>query len=257
MSEITKVFRSEKVFIGFLTAGDPSKEKTVEYILAMEKAGADIIEIGIPFSDPIAEGSVIQDANMRALSNGVNTDEIFDLVKELRKESKIPLSFLTYLNPVFFYGYEKFFKRCYEVGINGIIIPDLPYEEKGEISDFAKRYDVDMISLIAPTSKERIKMITKDATGFIYLVSSMGVTGVRNQIKTDLKEIIDEIKKVTDIPVAVGFGINTPEQSKEIAKIADGVIVGSAIVKIIEKHGCNSKKYIEEYVREMKNAIKI
>jgi tryptophan synthase alpha chain len=257
LSEITKVFRNEKVFIGFLTAGDPSKEKTVEYILAMEKAGADIIEIGIPFSDPIAEGSVIQDANTRALSNGVNTDEIFDLVKELRKESKIPLSFLTYLNPVFFYGYEKFFKRCYEVGINGIIIPDLPYEEKGEISDFAKRYDVDMISLIAPTSKERIKMIARDATGFIYLVSSMGVTGVRSQIKTDLKEIINEIKKVTDIPVAVGFGINTPEQSKEIAKIADGVIVGSAIVKIIEKHGYNSKKYIEEYVREMKNAIKI
>lgn len=257
MNKITKTFKNEKAFIGFLTAGDPSKEKTVEYILAMERGGADIVEIGIPFSDPIAEGPVIQNANTRALSKGINTDDIFDLAEDVRKESDIPLVFITYINPVLYYGYEKFFKKCKEVGIDGIVIPDLPYEEKGEIIDFTKKYDIDIISLIVPTSKDRIQMIAKEAEGFIYLVSSMGVTGVRNQIKTDLKEIIDDIKKVTDVPVAVGFGINTPEQSQEISKIADGVIVGSAIVKIIEEHGYNSAEYIEKYVSEMKNATKI
>ncbi|MDR2829659.1 MAG: tryptophan synthase subunit alpha [Methanobrevibacter sp.] len=257
MSKITEAFKDEKVFISFLTGGDPSKEKTVEYIISMEDAGADIIEIGIPFSDPIAEGPVIQNANIRALSNNINTDDIFDIVEDLRKESNIPLVFLTYINPVFFYGYEKFFRRCYDVGVNGIIIPDLPYEEKDEISENAKNYNVDIISLIAPTSKDRIRMIAKDATGFIYLVSSMGVTGVRNEIKTDLNEIIYEIKSVTNVPIAVGFGINTPEQSKKIAKIADGVIVGSAVVKIIEEHGVDSKQHIQEYVAEMKNATRI
>ncbi|MBZ9570610.1 tryptophan synthase subunit alpha [Methanobrevibacter sp. TMH8] len=257
MSKITEIFKDEKAFIGFLTAGDPSKEKTIEYILAMEEAGADIIEIGIPFSDPIAEGPVIQNANTRALSHGINTDNIFDLVGDVRKKSDVPLAFLTYLNPVFYYGYEKFFKKCKKIGINGIVIPDLPYEEKGEISEIAEKYDVDIISLIAPTSKDRVKMIAKDAKGFIYLVSSMGVTGVRSEIKTNLEDIIDEIKKITDVPVAVGFGINTPEQSKNISKIADGVIVGSAIVKIIEEYGDNSTQYIKEYVAEMKNATKI
>ncbi|MDR0900143.1 MAG: tryptophan synthase subunit alpha [Methanobrevibacter sp.] len=257
MSKITESFRDEKAFIAFLTAGDPSKEKTVEFILAMEEAGADIIEIGIPFSDPIAEGAVIQNANTRALSRSINTDDIFDLVTDVRKKSDIPLAFLTYINPVFYYGYEKFFKKCKEVGINGIIIPDLPYEEKGEISEIAEKYDVDIISLIAPTSKDRVKMIAKDSKGFIYLVSSMGVTGVRTNIKTNLEDIIVEIKKVTDVPVAVGFGINTPEQSKNISKIADGVIVGSAIVKIIEKHGDNSTQYIKDYVSKMKDATRI
>jgi tryptophan synthase alpha chain len=257
MSKITEAFNNGKAFIAFLTAGDPSKEKTVEFILAAEEAGADIVEIGIPFSDPIAEGPVIQDANIRALSKGIHTDDIFDLVVDVRRKSDIPLAFLTYINPVFYYGYEKFFKKCKEVGINGIIIPDLPYEEKGEILETSHKYDVDIISLIAPTSKDRIKMIAKDAKGFIYLVSSMGVTGVRSKIKTNLEDIIGEIKKVTDVPVAVGFGINTPEQSKNISKIADGVIVGSAIVKIIEEHGDNSTQYIKNYVSEMKEATRV
>jgi len=255
--EVFENFENEKAFIGFLTAGDPSKEKTIEFILAMDRAGADLIEIGIPFSDPIAEGPVIQNANIRALSKGINTDDIFDLVKEVRKESNVPLVFLTYINPVFYYGYEKFFKKCKNVGIDGIVIPDLPYEEKGEIADIAKNYDVDIISLIAPTSKDRIRMIAKDSTGFIYLVSSMGVTGVRSEIKTDLKEIISEIRSVTDVPVAVGFGINTSEQAEKISKIADGVIVGSAIVKLIDEHGDNSKEYLEDYVSEMKSATKV
>jgi tryptophan synthase alpha chain len=256
VSKIAEVFKDNKAFIAFLTAGDPSKEKTVEFILAIEEAGADLIEIGIPFSDPIAEGQVIQNANIRALSKGINTDDIFDIVVEVRSKSDVPLAFLTYANTVFYYGYEKFFKKCQEVGLNGIIIPDLPYEEKGEIVDIAEKYDVDLISLIAPTSEDRIKMIAKNAKGFIYLVSSMGVTGIRSEIKTDLEEIIVEIKKVTDVPVAVGFGINTPEQSKNISKIADGVIVGSAIVKIIEKYGDDSTPYLKEYVSEMKNATR-
>lgn len=257
MSKITEIFQDKKAFIGFLTAGDPSKEKTIEFILAMDSAGADLIEIGIPFSDPIAEGPVIQDANLRALSKGINTDDIFDLVIDVRKKSDIPLVFLTYINPVFYYGYEKFFKKCKDVGIDGIVIPDLPYEEKEEISKIAKSYDVDIISLIAPTSKDRIRMIAKDATGFIYLVSSMGVTGVRSKIKTDLGEIIGEIRNVTDVPIAVGFGINTPKQAENISKIADGVIVGSAIVKLIEEHGNDSKDYLKDYVSRMKNATRV
>ncbi|MCL2116086.1 MAG: tryptophan synthase subunit alpha [Methanobrevibacter sp.] len=257
MSKITEAFSNGKAFIAFLTAGDPSKEKTIEFILAMEEAGADIIEIGIPFSDPIAEGPVIQNANTRALSHGIHTDDIFDLVRDVRSKSNVPLAFLTYINPVFYYGYEKFFKKCKEVGVNGIIIPDLPYEEKEEVVAIAAKYDVDLISLIAPTSDDRIKMIAKTSKGFIYLVSSMGVTGIRSEIKTDLEDIIGEIRKVTNVPVAVGFGINTPEQSKNIAKVADGVIVGSAIVKIIEKYGDNATPYIKEYVATMKEATRI
>ncbi|WP_067090090.1 tryptophan synthase subunit alpha [Methanobrevibacter curvatus] len=256
MSKITKAFQNKKAFIGFLTAGDPNKEKTVEYVLAMAEAGADIVEIGIPFSDPIAEGPVIQEANTRALSKNLNTDDVFDIVKEIRKKTDIPLAFLTYINPIFYYGYERFFKKCKEVDVNGIIIPDLPFEEKNEIKEITEKYYVDLISLIAPTSKDRIKMIAKESTGFIYLVSSMGVTGMRNKIKTDLKEIISEIRGVSNTPIAVGFGINTPEQVKKISQISEGAIVGSAIVKIIAEHGVNAKKPIIDYVSKMKKATK-
>lgn len=254
MSKIDNAFENGKAFIGFLTAGDPTVEKTVEYILAMEEAGCDLIEIGIPFSDPMAEGVVIQDANVRALKHNTTTDDVFDIVREVRAKTDIPLVFLTYINPVFFYGYERFFKRCSELGVDGIISPDLPYEEKGEIAEIARKNDVDVISLIAPTSKERIQKIAADASGFIYIVSSLGVTGMRSEIKTDLNSIIGDIRDVCDLPLAVGFGINTPEQSRDIAKIADGVIVGSAIVKIIEEHGENAAEPLKEYVSSMKNA---
>ena len=254
MSKISNAFKNGKAFIGFLTAGDPTIEKTVEYILAMEKAGCDLIEIGIPFSDPMAEGVVIQEANVRALKHNTTTDDVFDIVKAVREKTDVPLVFLTYINPVFFYGYEDFFKRCNELGIDGIISPDLPYEEKGEILDIARKNDVDVISLIAPTSKERIQKIAADASGFIYVVSSLGVTGMRSEIKTDLNAIIEDIRDVTDLPLAVGFGINTPEQSRDIAKIADGVIVGSAIVKIIEEYGENANGALKEYVSSMKKA---
>jgi tryptophan synthase alpha chain len=255
MSEITDAFNNGKAFISFLTAGYPSKKDTIQFILAMEEGGADIVEIGIPFSDPIAEGPVIQHANVEALKNNLTTDDAFDIVEEVRKVSAIPLVFLTYINPVFHYGYEKFFKQCKISGISGIIIPDLPYEEKDEIAKIAKENNVDVISLIAPTSKQRIQMIAKDAEGFIYLVSSMGVTGVRTEIKTDLNEIISEIRKVTDVPVSVGFGISTSKQAREISKVADGVIVGSAIIKIIEKHLTKSRDPIFNYVKEMKDTI--
>lgn len=254
MSKIANAFKDECAFIGFLTAGDPTIEKSVEYILAMVDAGCDLVEIGIPFSDPMAEGVVIQEANVRALKHNTTTDDVFEIVKEVRKHTDVPLVFLTYINPVFFYGYEEFFEKCNELGVDGIISPDLPYEEKGEIADIAAKNDVDVISLIAPTSKERIQKIASDATGFIYVVSSLGVTGMRSEIKTDLGAIISDIRDVTDLPLAVGFGINTPEQASEISKIADGVIVGSAIVKIIEKYGEDAEKALKDYVSAMKKA---
>lgn len=254
MSKIENAFKNGTAFIGFLTAGDPTIEKTVEFILAMEEAGCDLIEIGIPFSDPMAEGVVIQEANVRALKHNTTTDDVFEIVREVRKKTDIPLVFLTYINPVFFYGYDEFFKKCNELGVDGIISPDLPYEEKDEIADIASKNDVDVISLIAPTSKQRIQMIANDATGFIYVVSSLGVTGMRSEIKTDLNSILEDIREVTDLPLAVGFGINTPEQANDIGKIADGVIVGSAIVKIIEEYGENATEHIKEYVSAMKKA---
>ncbi len=255
MSRINKAFENKKAFIGFLTAGDPNLEKTEEYVLKMVQAGADLIEIGIPFSDPIAEGIVIQEANIRALSAATTVEKVFEQVKSIRRKTEVPLVFLTYLNPVFHYGYDAFLARCKECGIDGIIIPDMPYEERGEILDIAAKYDVDIISMIAPTSEERIGMIASKAKGFVYVVSSLGVTGVRSEIKTDLESIVEVIKKNTDIPTAIGFGISTPEQAKHFSQFADGVIVGSAIVKIIAKYGENAGDELYNYVKSMKDAI--
>ena len=255
MSRINKAFENKKAFIGFLTAGDPNLEKTEEYVLKMVQAGADLIEIGIPFSDPIAEGIVIQEANIRALSAATTVEKVFEQVKSIRRKTEVPLVFLTYLNPVFHYGYDAFLARCKECGIDGIIIPDMPYEERGEILDIAAKYDVDIISMIAPTSEERIGMIASKAKGFVYVVSSLGVTGVRSEIKTDLESIVEVIKKNTDIPTAIGFGISTPEQAKHFSQFADGVIVGSAIVKIIAKYGENVGDELYNYVKSMKDAI--
>lgn len=255
MSRIREAFRNKKAFIPFLTAGDPCLEKTAEYILEMEKAGADLIEIGIPFSDPIAEGPVIQEADLRALAAGATTDRIFDLVQEIRKQVRVPLVFMTYLNPVFHYGYERFFRRCRECGIDGIIIPDLPFEEQEELKPTANENEVEVITLVAPTSRQRIREIAGEAEGFLYLVSSMGVTGMRNRISTDLEGMIREIREVSEIPVAVGFGIHTPEQAEQIAGIADGVIVGSAVVRLIAQDQGNAAKAISAYVQEMKQAV--
>jgi tryptophan synthase alpha chain len=257
MNRIKCAFNNEngKAFIAFLTAGDPDIMKTEEFILNMVQAGADLIEIGIPFSDPIAEGKVIEAANTRALSSGTTTDAVFELVQNVRGKTQVPLVFLTYLNPVFKYGYERFFERCKSIGIDGIIIPDLPFEEKNELTVYAEQNDVCIVSLISPTSKERIKRIAENSTGFIYLVSSMGVTGVRENIDTDLVSIIEDIRAVTDTPVAIGFGISTPEQARKFGSISDGVIVGSALVKIIAQHGQNAAPYINDYVKSMKSAL--
>ena len=256
-NKISKVFKDNKAFVAFLTAGDPSMDKTEEFILALERAGADLVEIGIPFSDPIAEGPVIQEANERALSAGATTDKLFTMVKRIRQKTEMPLVFLTYINPIFVYGIERFFKACQESGINGVIVPDLPYEEKGEILGIATSYEVDVITLIAPTSKDRIQMLAKEATGFIYLVSSLGVTGVRSEIKTDLKTIIADIRQVSETPIAVGFGISTSEQAKAISGTADGVIVGSAIVKIIAEYGENAGEILFDYVKSMKQSLSV
>ncbi len=253
MSRIKNAFKDKKAFIPFITCGDPNLQTTKELIYTLEKAGADIIELGIPFSDPTAEGVVIQSANMRALSNKITTDNIFDMVETL--DVSVPLVFMTYANIVYTYGIEKFAKKCKEIGMSGVILPDIPFEEKEEFSEIFKEHGIDFISLIAPTSNDRIKMIAQNACGFIYLVSSLGVTGVRQNISTDIDSIVSLIRDVTDLPIAIGFGISTEQQAQKMANKADGVIVGSAIVKIIEKHGENSQKQVDEYVKTLIRAI--
>lgn len=255
MSRIKEAFANGRAFIGFLTAGDPDADSTVSYILEMERAGADLIEIGIPFSDPTAEGVVIQEASIRALKAGMTVEGVFAIAEKVREKSSVPLALMTYLNPVLSYGYEAFFEKCKGLLVDGIIIPDLPFEEKAEVEEKASLFGVDVISLIAPTSKERIQMIAREAKGFVYVVSSLGVTGVRTEIKTDIESMVKAIREVTDIPCAIGFGISTPAQAAAMAKKADGVIVGSAIVKIIEKYGANAAKEVYDYVREMKNSL--
>lgn len=256
MSNIKKAFENGKAFIPFITCGDPDLETTAKIVRAAVENGADLIELGIPFSDPTAEGPVIQGANIRALAGGVTTDKVFDMVAELRRDVTVPLVFMTYANVVFSYGSERFMAKCKETGIDGIILPDLPFEEKVEFSAVAAKYGVDMISLIAPTSDDRVSMIAKEAEGFIYIVSSLGVTGVRSEINTDIKDIVKVIRDNTNIPCAVGFGISKPEQAKKMAAPSDGAIVGSAIIKIIEQHGKDSAPYVSEYVKSMKDALR-
>ena len=255
MSNIAKAFENKKAFIAFITCGDPDLETTIKVVKEAAANGADLIELGIPFSDPTAEGPTIQGANLRALTGGVTTDKIFDMVKELRKDVTIPMVFMTYANVVFSYGAEKFIKTCSEIGIDGLILPDLPYEEKEEFHPVCARYGVDLVSLIAPTSENRIAQIARDAEGFIYVVSSLGVTGTRSEIKTDLESIVKAIRASSKVPCAIGFGISKPEQAKKMADISDGAIVGSAIIKIIEKYGKDSPRYVGEYVKSMKEAI--
>lgn len=256
MSNINKAFENGKAFIAFITCGDPDLETTAKAVKAAADNGADLIELGIPFSDPTAEGPVIQGANIRALNGGITTDKVFDFVREIRNDVKIPMVFMTYANVVFSYGADKFISKCSDTGIDGIILPDLPFEEKEEFAPICDNYDVDLISLIAPTSENRIAMISKEAKGFLYIVSSLGVTGARSEIKTDLKSIVDVVRQNTSVPCAIGFGISTPEQAKKMADLSDGAIVGSAIVKLLEKYGTEAPKYIGEYVKSMKDSLR-
>lgn len=256
MNKLEQVFLKGKAFIPFITAGDPSLDITEQLVLQMAEAGADLIELGIPFSDPVAEGPVIQEADYRALSAGATTDKIFAMVKRIRESCNVPIAFMTYINPIFTYGTERFMKNCQEVGIDAVIVPDTPFEEKEELQPYCTKYDVKLISMIAPTSHDRIRMIAGEAEGFIYCVSSMGVTGVRTEISNDVEDMIKLVKEVKDIPCAIGFGISTPEQAKKMAAISDGVIVGSAIVRIVAQYGTDCAPHVVEYVRNMKDAVR-
>lgn len=256
MSKIKEAFQNGKAFIPFITCGDPDLDTTKAIVKEMAARGADLIELGIPFSDPTAEGPVIQEANIRALSGGVTTDKIFQMVKELREEVTLPMVFMTYANVVYSYGTEKFISLAAEAGIDGLILPDVPYEERPDFAPTCEKYGLDLISMIAPTSEDRISMIAKEATGFIYVVSSLGVTGTRSKITTDIGHIVKIIRDNTDIPCAVGFGISTPEQAAKMTQFADGAIVGSAIVKQVAAKGRDAVSGIGDYVQSMKDAIR-
>ncbi len=256
MSKIANAFKNGKAFIPFITCGDPDLETTGAAVRAAVANGADLIELGIPFSDPTAEGPVIQGANLRALTGGVTTDKIFAFVRQLRRDIKVPMVFMTYSNVVFSYGAERFISACREIEVDGLILPDLPFEEKEEFLPLCRQYGVDLISLVAPTSANRIAMIAKEAEGFLYIVSSLGVTGTRSEIKTDLASIVEIVRQNTTIPCAIGFGISTPEQAQKMAAISDGAIVGSAIIKLLEKYGKDASAYIGEYVKSMKDALR-
>jgi len=257
MSKLAAVLQKhKKIFAPFITAGDPDLETTKKLILAMEEAGATLVELGIPFSDPMAEGPVIQEADQRALAAGTTTDKIFDMIREVRKETDIPLVFLTYANPIFHYGTDRFYARCAETGVDGTIVPDVPYEERGELEAACQKYGVDRITMIAPTSEDRIRDIARDAKGYVYIVSSLGVTGVRSEITTDIGTIYKKIREVTDTPAAVGFGISTPEQAAQMARLSDGAIVGSAIVKIVAEYGKDCVEPVRDYVKKMADAVK-
>ncbi len=253
MIETFEAFRRGKAYIPFITAGDPDLESTKRFIRVLEDAGADAIELGIPFSDPIAEGEVIEAADMRALQSGTTLEKIFEMVE--KTERHIPLLFMTYANPVYFYGYDRFFERCKRAGICGVIVPDIPYEESAEIKDVAMRYGVDVIDMVAPTSEERVDAICKDSKGFIYLVSSLGVTGVRDGFSFDLSAATKRIRRVTDTPVCVGFGISGPASAAEAASKSDGAIVGSANVKIIAAHGKDADEPLREFTASMAAAV--
>lgn len=256
MSKIREAFQNGKAFIPFITCGDPDLETTIKVVKACVENGADLVELGIPFSDPTAEGPVIQEANLRALTGGVTADKIFDMVSAVRKEVSVPLVFMTYANVVYSYGIERFAKKAAEVGMDGLILPDVPFEEKEEFAPACRKYGLDLISLIAPTSHERISMIAKEAEGFVYCVSSLGVTGMRSEITTDVGAMVELVKSVSDIPAAIGFGISGPEQAAKMAAVSDGVIVGSAIVKIIGQYGREAVPYVAEFVKRMKDAIR-
>lgn len=254
MNRIKNAFE-KKALIAFIMGGDPDIETTEKLIIAMEEAGVDLFEIGIPFSDPAADGIVIQQASVRALEKGCTADDLLNMVKRLRERVTAPITFLTYANPIFAYGKERFMERCCDCGVDGVIVPDIPYEEKAELADVCKKYGIAQIAIVAPTSNERIEKIARDAEGFLYCVSTLGVTGMRDEIRTNMTEIINKVRKVSQIPCAVGFGISTPEQARDMASVSDGAIIGTAIVKIISEYACDSVEPVKQYVSRLRDAI--
>jgi len=250
--------KNEKAFIPFVTAGDPDLNTTLELVLTLEKAGADIVELGIPYSDPMADGPVIQASSTRALAKGTKIKFIMEKVKELREKTQIPLVYLLYYNSIFKYGPEKFFKQCKDVGIDGLIIPDLPLEERAEVIEIADKYDICIIPMVAPTSHGRIKAITNLGKGFVYCVSVNGVTGTRQKLNTDVKEYMDLISTYTNMPKALGFGISNAEMAKAYAPYCQAIIVGSAIIKLVAEGGSQKEiiKRVYDFAVEIKNAIR-
>ncbi|MCL1882841.1 MAG: tryptophan synthase subunit alpha [Defluviitaleaceae bacterium] len=255
MNRISNAF-NKKALIAFIMGGDPDIDTTERLIISMEKAGVDLFEIGIPFSDPAADGPVIQAASIRALEKGCTADDLFNMVKRLREKVTAPIVFLTYANSIFAYGKERFMERCHDCGIDGVVVPDIPYEEKTELASACEKFGIAQISIVAPTSKERTETIAREAEGFLYCVSTLGVTGIRDEIRTNMKEIIDKVRNVSKIPCAIGFGISTPEQARDMASVSNGVIIGTAIVKIIAEYGVDSVEPVKQYVSRIRDAIK-
>lgn len=255
MSNLSAIFKNHKAFIPFVVADDPDFDTTVANIVALTEGGADIVEVGIPFSDPIADGGVIQAADLRAFDAGVRTQTVFEIVAAARKQTDVPIVFLTYLNIVFKYGYDAFCQKCQALGVSGLVIPDMPYESRDDIVPTADKYGIDIIPLIAPTSGHRVEKIAKAASGFIYVVSSLGITGERNEFFNGLKDLVAEIKSYTDVPTAIGFGVHTPEQAKDMAEIADGVIIGSAIVDIVAQKKQAAPEAVEAFTKSIRSAV--
>ena len=255
MSRLSRAFSGGKAFIPFITGGDPDIETTEMLLYALHEAGANAIEIGVPFSDPIAEGPVIEAADERALRAGCTVEKLFGLVSRVRSTIEIPLLFMTYFNPVFAYGVEKFTERCAESGVDGLIVPDLPFEEREELFGPCVSHGLELISLIAPTSEARIAHIAANSSGFLYCVSSLGVTGERSSLDDSARRMIRLAKEISDIPCAVGFGISTPEQARAVAEFADGVIIGSAIVRIAAGHGRDCVEPVYQFAKAVKDAI--
>lgn len=255
MIDIKEAFKTRKAFIPFITGGDPDLDTTKKVLLALQDAGADLVEIGIPFSDPMAEGPVIQDADERALAKGCTTDLLMDAIAEIAPSMHIPMVFMTYMNPIYTYGKEKFMQRCKEIGISGVIVPDVPFEERAELSEACEKYGIAQIAMVAPTSEERIQTIAKTSEGFLYCVSSLGVTGVRNEITSDVGSMVGKAHEASDIPCCIGFGISNPEQAAKMAAVSDGVISGSAIVRIVGEHGKDCVEPVREFVKSMADAV--
>ena len=260
MNRIEKCFsdlkeKNEKALITFITAGDPDLETTEKAVFEMFDNGADIIELGVPFSDPVAEGVTIQKSSLRSLKNGTNLTKIFETVKRIREKTEKPLILMMYINTIFVYGTDRFFADCKQYGIDGVIVPDMPFEERDEVQEFAEKYGVLNINLVAPTSRNRIEKIASESKGFLYCVSSTGVTGVRSGYTTDFDDFFGTIRKYAKCPCAVGFGISGPEQAKKMSGYCDGVIVGSAIVRIFEEKGSEASKAAGEFVKSLKDAL--
>lgn len=256
MNKIENAFKCGKALIGFVTAGDPSLETTEDVIFRMIEGGCDMIEIEIPFSDPVAEGPVIQSANVRAINNEITTDKVFDLVKRVSEQTDVPIVLMAYLNVLFKYGYDKFLEKAEKCGISGVIVPDLPYEEKAELETVADKFGITVLPFVAPATEGRIKTISAEAKGCINAMSTMGYRSKDDMVVSSSAEIVKCVKAVTEVPVVIAVGVETPEDAREYTAYADGIVLNSSIIELIEKYGEQAPEAVYDYVKSVKNAIK-